>query len=251
MKMGKPRALIIDDESLAREIIKKYIEGNGKVELLGECSNGFEGLKKINEEKPDIVFLDIQMPKINGFELLELIDDPPVVIFTTAFDQYALKAFEVNAVDYLLKPFSPERFGEALEKAFVYLNEKTKQKDIIKSLIEHQNNSIEFLDRIVIKEGSKISIIPIENINWFEAQDDYVLIHSSEGKFLKEKTMKYFEQHLNPKHFIRIHRSYIVELTKVKRIELLEKESYQIILEDKTILPMSKSGYEKLKKIIQ
>ncbi len=249
--MGKPGALIIDDESLAREIIKKYIEDSGKLELLGECSNGFEGLKKINEEKPDLIFLDIQMPKINGFELLELIDDPPVVIFTTAFDQYALKAFDVNAADYLLKPFSMERFGEALDKAFVYFNEKSKQKDVIKGLIEHQNNSIEFLDRVVIKEGSKISIIPVENIEWFEAQDDYVMIHSSEGKFLKEKTMKYFEQHLDPRKFIRIHRSYIVDINKVKKIELAEKESYQIFLDDKTTLPMSKSGYERLKKIIQ
>lgn len=249
--MGKPRALIIDDESLAREIIKKYIEDNGKLDLIGECSNGFEGLKKINDELPDLIFLDIQMPKINGFELLELLENPPVVIFTTAFDQYALKAFEVNAADYLLKPFSPERFGESLEKAFIYFNEKSKQKEIINRLIDHQNNSIEFLDRVVIKEGSKISIIPVGNIDWFEAQDDYVMIHSSEGKFLKEKTMKYFEQHLDPKKFVRVHRSYIVDLTKVKKIELVEKESYQIFLEDKTMLPMSKSGYDRLKKIIQ
>ncbi len=248
--MGKPRALIIDDESLAREIVKKYINDHGGLELLGESSNGFDGLKKINDDKPDIIFLDIQMPKINGFEMLELLDDPPVVIFTTAFDQYALKAFEVNAVDYLLKPFSFERFGEAVEKAMVYLKKKDAQKEKIKGLIEHQENSAEFLNRIIIKEGSKISIIPVENVKWFEAQDDYVMIRSAEGKFLKEKTMKYFEQHLDPTQFVRIHRSFIVALTRVKKIELLEKESYQVSLDDKTILPMSKSGYERLKKII-
>lgn len=248
--MDKPRALIIDDESLAREIIKKYIKDNGKLELLGECSNGFDGLKKINDDRPDIIFLDIQMPKINGFELLELLDDPPVVVFTTAFDQYALRAFEVNAVDYLLKPFSSERFGEAVEKAMVYLKKKSSQKEKIKGLIEHQENSVEFLNRIIIKEGSKISIVPVEDIKWFEAQDDYVMIYSAEGKFLKEKTMKYFEQHLDPKQFVRIHRSYIVALNRVKKIELLEKESYQVSLEDKTVLPMSKSGYDRLKKII-
>ena len=190
------------------------------------------------------------MPKINGFELLELLDDPPVVVFTTAFDQYALRAFEVNAVDYLLKPFSSERFGEAVEKAMVYLKKKSSQKEKIKGLIEHQENSIEFLNRIIIKEGSKISIVPVEDIKWFEAQDDYVMIYSAEGKFLKEKTMKYFEQHLDPKQFVRIHRSYIVALNRVKKIELLEKESYQVSLEDKTVLPMSKSGYDRLKKII-
>lgn len=249
--MEKPRTLIIDDESLAREILKKYIHDNGTLELIGECSNGFEGLKKINEEKPDIIFLDIQMPKISGFEMLELIDDPPVVIFTTAFDQYALKAFEVNAADYLLKPFSPERFGESLEKALVYLKEKDKQSNIIKGLIRHHEENIEFLNRVVIKDGSKITIIPSGNIDWIEAQDDYVMIHSSEGNFLKEKTMKFFEKHLDPKQFIRIHRSFIVALDRVKSIELKEKESYQVCLNDKTYLPVSKSGYARLKQVIQ
>lgn len=249
--MNKTKVLVIDDESLAREILKKYINENENLELIGECKNGFEGLKKINEEKPEIIFLDIQMPKINGFEMLELIDNPPVVIFTTAFDQYALKAFEINAADYLLKPFSKERFNEALDKAFIYLKEKPGQEKLIKKLIEHQDNSIEYLERVVIKEGSKISIVPVDNIKWIEAQDDYVMIHSTEGKFLKEKTMKFFEEHLSPGKFIRIHRSYIVALNEIKKIELLEKETYQVSLEDKTNLPMSKSGYAKLKKIIQ
>ena len=248
--MEKISVLIIDDETLAREIIKKYLKDRQDIRLTGECSNGFEGLKKINEDKPDIVFLDIQMPKINGFEMLELIETPPVVIFTTAFDQYALKAFEVNAADYLLKPFSQERFNEALEKAKIYITEKSKQNGIIKGLISHYNASVEFLDRIVIKEGSKITVLPVENVKWIEAQDDYVLIYASDGKFLKEKTMKYFEEHLDPKQFVRIHRSYITALSRIKKIELLEKESYQITLEDKTSLPMSKSGYEKLKKIL-
>lgn len=249
--MGKIRALIIDDEKLAREIIKKYLEGKQNFELIGECSNGFEGLKIINEQKPDIVFLDVQMPKINGFEMLELLDEPPVIIFTTAFDQYALKAFEVNAADYLLKPFSLERFDEAVGRAQVYLKEKSGQAGVIKNLITHQENSIEYLQRIVIKDGSKITIVPTGEVKWIEAQDDYVMIYSTAGKFLKQKTMKYFEDHLSPKEFIRIHRSYIAALTQIKKIELLEKESYQVTLEDKTNLPMSKSGYDRLKEVIK
>ena len=249
--MEKIKTLIIDDEVLAREIIKKYLLGKENFEIIGECGNGFEGLKIISDEKPDIVFLDIQMPKINGFEMLELLNEPPVIIFTTAFDQYALKAFEVNAADYLLKPFSIERFDEALAKAIILLKEKNKQTEIIKNLITHHDNSKENLERIVIKDGSKINIIPIEDIKWIEAQDDYVMIYSHSGKYLKQKTMKYFEDHLNPKEFVRIHRSFIAPLKLIKKIELLEKESYQVMLEDKTILPMSKNGFDKIKKIIQ
>ncbi|MGE5412198.1 MAG: LytR/AlgR family response regulator transcription factor, partial [Clostridiales bacterium] len=243
------RAIIIDDESLAREIIKKYLSANDKIELISECSNGFEGLKAINEKKPDIVFLDIQMPKITGFEMLELIEEMPVVIFTTAYDQFALKAFEVNATDYLLKPFSLERFNEALDKALFLLKDKKSSIENVEKLIGQIDKKEEFLERIVVKTGSKISIIPIENLRWLEAQDDYVMMHTSEGKFLKQKTMKYFEDHLNPEDFIRIHRSYIVKLSQIKQIELFEKESYHVILNDGTSLPVSKNGYAKLKEI--
>ncbi len=249
--MEKLTVIIIDDETLAREIIKKYLTSNEEFELIGECVNGFEGLKRISEDKPDIIFLDIQMPKINGFEMLELLDEPPVIIFTTAFDQYALKAFEVNAADYLLKPFSIERFNEALDKAKVLFREKSKQSEIIKNLITHRDNSIEHLERIVIKDGSKINIVPVSEINWIEAQDDYVMIHALSGKYLKQKTMKYFEEHLNPNEFVRIHRSYIAALNQIKKIELLEKESYQVTLEDNSKLTMSKNGYDKLKRLIQ
>jgi two-component system LytT family response regulator len=247
--MEKAKAIIIDDESLAREIIKKYLSTNDKVELISECSNGFEGLKAINEKKPDIVFLDIPMPKITGFEMLELIEEMPVVIFTTAYDQFALKAFEVNATDYLLKPFSLERFNEALDKALFLLKDKKSSKENVEKLIGQIDKKEEFLERIVVKTGSKISIIPVENLIWLEAQDDYVMLHTSEGKFLKQKTMKYFEDHLSPEDFIRIHRSYIVKLSQIKQIELFEKESYHVILNDGLSLPVSKNGYAKLKEI--
>jgi two-component system LytT family response regulator len=245
----KIRAIIIDDEFLAREIIKKYIQHFSEIEILGECGNGFEGIKAINEKKPDLIFLDIQMPKINGFEMLELLEEIPVVIFTTAYDQYALKAFEVNAADYLLKPFSEERFNEAIEKAMLFLKNKDKSDEIISNIVKHVDNKDEFLERIVIKTGTKIVIVPVEKIQWLEAQDDYVMLYTDEGKFLKQKTMKFFEDKLNPGDFIRIHRSYIVNITRVKQIELFEKETYRVLLNNGHTLPVSKTGYSRLKEI--
>lgn len=243
------KAIIIDDEPLAREIIKKYIESHPSIDIVTECGNGFEGIKAINEIKPDLVFLDIQMPKINGFEMLELLDELPVIIFTTAYDQYALKAFEVNAADYLLKPFSDERFNEAIEKAFLFLKNKSKSDEIISNITKHIDDKEEFIERVVIKTGAKIIIIPVDKIQWIEAQDDYVMLFTDEGKHLKQKTMKYFEDRLNPKDFIRIHRSYIVNLTKVKEIKLFEKETYRVLLNNGHTLPVSKTGYSKLKEI--
>ncbi|MHB9014258.1 MAG: LytR/AlgR family response regulator transcription factor, partial [Ignavibacteriaceae bacterium] len=199
----------------------------------------------------DVVFLDIQMPKITGFEMLELIDKPPVIIFTTAYDQFALKAFEINAADYLLKPFSKERFNESIEKAFSHIKNKSPQHDVIQNLIKENDRKPDFLERIIIKDGSKITIMPLENIKYIEAQDDYVMIYSTEGKFLKQRTMKYFEDHLDPNNFIRIHRSFIVPVKRIKRIELAEKNSYQIKLDDTTNLPVSKSGYDKLKEVLR
>lgn len=249
--MNKIKAIIIDDEKLARSVIRSYLKNNPDIELLDECSNGFEGIKKINELKPDLIFLDIQMPKITGFEMLELIEKPPVIIFTTAFDQFALKAFEVNAADYLLKPFSQDRFNEGLDKALHRLKDKAGKSEVIKNLIRQNELKEEFLERIVIKDGPKISVVPVESIKFLEAQDDYIMIYATEGKFLKQKTMKFFEEHLDPADFVRIHRSYITSVKRIKKIELLEKESYQIVLEDKSTLPMSKSGYDRIKEILK
>jgi two-component system LytT family response regulator len=243
-------AVIIDDESLGRQIVRKYLSEHNDIRVLAECSNGFDGVKKINELNPDLVFLDIQMPKLNGFEMLELLDKPPAIIFTTAYDQYAIKAFEVNAADYLLKPFSSERFEEALEKAKYQLKNKSQHGEIVKDLIRHNQDSAEYLERIVVKDGPKIHIIPVESVRYIEAQDDYVMIHSGEGKLLKQRTMKYFEEHLNPADFLRIHRSYIVAIPLIKKIELVEKETYKLFLDDGIGLPVSKSGYNKLKGIL-
>jgi len=247
----KLTAIIIDDENLARQIVSKYLEDHTNIELLAVCTNGFEGIKKINELHPDLVFLDIQMPKINGFEMLELIEEPPVIIFTTAYDQYAIKAFEVNAADYLLKPFSKERFDEAIEKAKLFLRDKEKQISQIKKLISHNDEKTEFLERIIVKDGSNINIIPVDEIKYIEAQDDYVMIHSEKGKFLKQKTMKFMEIHLNPKDFVRIHRSYISAVKEIEKLEQLGKDSFILKLKYSTkSLSVSRRGYENLKKLL-
>jgi two-component system LytT family response regulator len=209
------KAIIVDDEKLAREIIKNYLSDHPAVEIAAECSNGFEGIKKINQLKPDLVFLDIQMPKINGFEMLELLDDPPSIIFSTAFDQYALKAFEVNAVDYLLKPFSKERFNEALSKAYIYLRDKSEQNRIIVNLINYCESKVDYLDKIIVKDGTEALAIPVEKIKWIEAHDDHVLIYSDEGKYLKQKTLDYFENHLNSEKFTSLDNSYLISNNEI------------------------------------
>jgi two-component system, LytTR family, response regulator len=243
----KIKIIIIDDENLARQISKNYLSRHNNVEIVAECSNGFDAIKKINELKPDIILLDIQMPKLTGFEMLELIDNPPIIIFTTAYDHFAIKAFEVSAVDYLLKPFSEERFDQAIQKAVKLLDDKFKQDDSIRNIITEHDKKIETLERVVIKDGGKINIIPVNEIRWIEAQDDYVMIYSIQGKFLKQKTMKYFEDHLEETQFVRIHRSYIINLSYLQHLEQQETDSYKIILKNGTELPVSKSGLARLK----
>lgn len=245
----KIKIVIIDDEKLAQNIIKNYLEGK-EVEICAVCSNGFEGIKAISEHNPDLVFLDIQMPKINGFEMLELLDSPPKIVFSTAFDQYALKAFEVNAVDYLLKPFSRDRFDEAFNRAVDLITNREENKDNIKDLLNTLDDQKENLNRIVIKTDSKINIIPVDKLRYIEAQDDYVKIVTDEGKFLKKKTMKFYESHLDPKKFIRIHRSYIVNSDILKQVDLIGKESYRLTLTNGDTLPVSKNGYSNLKEFI-
>ena len=244
---NKIRTIIIDDEQLARSITNSYLSKHPEIEIVAECSNGFDAIKKINEEKPDLIFLDIQMPKINGFEMLELLEDPPAIIFTTAYDQFAIKAFEVSAVDYLLKPFSEERFNEALKKSYNHIQDKFQKDSAIKNIIKQNDERIEFLERVVIKEGAKISILPVESIKWIEAQDDYVMINSEQGRFIKKKTMRYFENHLNENMFIRIHRSYIINADYIQHLEQKGKETYRLILKNGKELPVSKTGLTKLK----
>lgn len=237
------KTILIDDEALARDIVKHYLKAFPNIEIVAECSDGFEGLKAIAQHQPDLIFLDIQMPKISGFEMLELVENRPAVIFTTAFDEYAIKAFEVNAVDYLLKPIEQSRFEQAMQK----LPSKLAKGDDSQELLETASLSPAQNNRVVVKNAGVIKIIPVEAIHYLEADDDYVKLSTTEGNFQKNKTMSFFEQTLDASQFIRIHRSYIINLAQVTKIELKEKESYVVLLKSGIWLPVSKTGYVKLK----
>jgi len=246
--MTNIKAIIIDDECLARDLVRKYLESFKQIEIIAEFEDGFNGLKGINELKPDLVFLDIQMPKLTGLEMLELIDTMPHIIFTTAYDQHAIKAFELNAVDYLLKPFSKERFGQALSKVF-----EKHQVGQYSSNINELKNGIEqtaTLDKIVVKDHSHIHVIALEDIVYIASEDDYVMIHTKDRKYLKNKTMKFYETHLDKTNFARIHRSYIVNLNYINKIEKYGKDSYQVELQTGDKLNISRSRYQDLKSIL-
>jgi two-component system LytT family response regulator len=239
------KIVIIDDEPLARSMVKEYLQSYPDAEVVQECNDGFEGVKAIQQHQPDLIFLDIQMPKINGFEMLELIENPPPVIFATAFEEFAIKAFETHAVDYLLKPFSKERFDKAMQK---FLQQKSKPEQT-QALLETVSSSPTQASRIVLKDGGKIKIIPVPNIHYLEAADDYVKIHTQEGSFLKKKTMSHFEQTLQ-QQFVRVHRSYIINTQLITRIDPYEKDGHLVLLSTGARLPVSKAGYAKLKEVL-
>jgi len=237
--------IIIDDEPLARSIIKEYLQHYPSIHLQAECGDGFEAAKQIQQYQPDLLFLDIQMPKITGFELLELVETNAAIIFTTAFEEYAIKAFEQNAIDYLLKPFSRERFDKAIQKVLNH-TANTNTSILLETLVPTPQET----NRIVVKDGTKIKIIPVTQVHYLEAADDYVKIVTKEGYYLKKKTMQYFEQTLSQQQFARIHRSYIVNLQLITKIELYEKENYAAILSTGQQLPVSKTGYTRLKTVL-
>jgi two-component system LytT family response regulator len=242
------KVIIIDDEPLARSIVVEYLQNFPDLTVAQVCSNGFEGVKAIQQYKPDLLILDIQMPKINGFEMLELIDNPPAVIFATAFDEYAIKAFEAHAVDYLLKPFTQERFEKAIKKWKDQKNQ-TSEKNT-KELLDEVSLTAPQSQRIVIKDGSKIKIIPIQDVYYLEAADDFVKVFTKEGYFLKNKTMSHFEQVLDPSQFVRSHRSYIINLQQITRIDPYEKDSHVAVLRSGAKVPVSRTGYPKLRSIL-
>lgn len=244
------RALVIDDEPLARMVVLEYLQDfKDRIEVLQECNDGFEGLKAIQQYQPDLVFLDVQMPKINGFEMLELVEQPPAVIFTTAFDEYAIKAFEAHAIDYLMKPFNKERFHKAVEKflAQVPTAHPAKQTE---NLLEAVSHSPAQHERIVVKTGTKVKIIPVSDVEYLEADDDYVSVHTKEGSFLKNKTMSFFEQTLDASQFVRVHRSFIIKIQDITRIDPYEKDAHIAILKSGAKIPVSKTGYAKLKQVL-
>jgi two-component system, LytTR family, response regulator len=240
-------ALIVDDEDLARHVIRELLSAHPEIEILAECSNGFEAVKIFSERKPDLIFLDVQMPKLTGFDVLELIGTDVPVIFVTAYDQYAMRAFDVHAIDYLLKPIGHERFEAALERAKGRLAEKMPS---AQDLAATARPPQQYLDRLVVRDGTKVTLIPVAKLDYAEAQDDYVALASQGKKHLKQQTIAGLEASLDPKCFVRIHRSYIVNLERVARIEPYGKDSRLAILSDGSRLPVSRTGYARLKALL-
>lgn len=251
MNEKRIKVLIVDDEEPARKLIAEYLSDVGEILVTGESANGFEAIKAIQEDPPDLIFLDIQMPKITGFELLEVIGPGPEVIFTTAYDEYALKAFELDAVDYLLKPFPADRFRKAVYKAIERIKARGKgveaPVDRLRTRLSEETGE---LKRVVVRSGSRLVVIPVDKISHITAEGDYVMIVSGLGNFLKETTMKFMEEKLPPDRFIRVHRSHIVNIEQVAGVEPYSKDSHLAIMKNGERVRISQEGYKKLRKII-
>jgi len=254
----KFRAVIVDDEELARQVLREFLAAHPEIEVAAECANGFEAVKSVAELKPELVFLDVQMPKLDGFEVLELIGTGAAVVFVTAHDNYAIRAFEVHAVDYLLKPFGADRFEAALTRAKERLGGKTtgapsssaRPAPSPSELAAAARPPAQYLDRIPVRDGTRVFIIPISKLDYAEAQDDYVALCSEGKKHLKQQTISSLEAALDPSRFLRIHRSYIVNLERVARIEPYGKDSHVAVLHNGTQLPVSRAGYARLKEFL-
>ena len=241
------RAVIVDDEELARRVLREYLAKWPDIEIVAECGNGFDAVKTIGELKPDLVFLDVQMPKLDGFEVLELIGREIAVIFVTAYDQYAMKAFDAHAVDYLLKPFAADRLATALERARARLRSASPAlAPEPAQLAAAARPPQQYAERLVVRDGAKVTIIPVDRLDYAEAQDDYVALHSEKRSFLKQQTISSLEASLNPRQFVRIHRSWIVNIERIVKIEPYTKDSRVAVLTDGTQLPVSRSGYARL-----
>jgi len=239
------RVIIVDDEDLARGLVKEFLAPHADVEIVAECGNGFDAVKAITELDPDLVFLDIQMPKLNGFEVVELAGRKTDYIFVTAYDQYALKAFEVHAVDYLLKPYSQQRFDEALAHA----RNRLRASLGVEAVVQEAAMRNKPLGRVLIRDGTKVHVIGVEKIDFIEAQDDYVQINSEGKGYLKNQRLAELENQLDPDVFVRVHRSYILNIGCIVRIEQ-GKDSHSAILADGTRVPISRSGYQKVRNLI-
>lgn len=241
------RVLIVDDEHLARALLREYLAGHPDIEVVGECANGFEAVKAIGELDPELVFLDIQMPKLDGFEVVELAGSKPTYIFATAYDQYALKAFEVHAIDYLLKPFSRARLAQALEHA----RSRRQQTAQMQAVVQDAGRRRGYLERVLIKDGTRVHVVPSGSIDHIEAQDDYVQVTAAGKAWLKNQRLSELEAQLDPQVFIRIHRSWIANLGSIARIEPSSKDNYCAVMQDGRRLPISRSGYQKLRELMR
>jgi two-component system LytT family response regulator len=258
------RVVIVDDEAPARSLLREYLGAHEGVEVVGECANGFEAVKAIAELAPDLVFLDVQMPKLDGFEVLELLDPAPAVIFCTAYDEYALQAFEVHAVDYLLKPFGRERLAEALTRARERLATATIGRGAAPAaaaarsaepaaraaLARAARGPGRHAERIVVRDGAQVHVVPAERVDYLEAQDDYVAVHVGNATHLKHQSLSDLAESLDPARFVRVHRSFAVNVERIARIELLAKDQRVAILLDGRQLPVSRSGHERLKELL-
>jgi two-component system, LytTR family, response regulator len=242
------RVVIVDDEPLARAVIREFLKAHPGVEVIADCGNGFEAVKAVTDLSPDLMFLDVQMPKLDGFEVLELIGRAIPVVFTTAYDQYALRAFEVHAVDYLLKPFNEERFAEALTRARSRI--QAQELPPIDQLVAEARPRQGPVERVLIRDGSQVHVLPVDRIDYVEAQDDYISYHADGKDYLKDQTMAAAEALMDPARFVRIHRSYLLNIERIARVELYAKDSRVAILRDGRRLPVSRAGYARLAKLL-
>jgi two-component system, LytTR family, response regulator len=246
--MSTLRVVIVDDEPLARAVVREYAAADPSIDLVGDCANGFEAVKVVSETKPDLVLLDVQMPKLDGFEVLELLGREQAVVFVTAYDQYALRAFEVHAVDYLLKPFSAERFQEAMARARERVRAKASMP--VEELIRTARPKGGPAERVLIRDGANVYVLPVDKIDYVEAQDDYVAFKSEGKQYLKDQTLGALETTLDPRRFVRIHRSYLLNIDRISKVELYAKDSRIAILRDGTRLPVSRAGYARLSELL-
>lgn len=236
------RVLVVDDEALAREVAVEYLGACAGVEVVGQCANGYEAVRSVSDAMPDVLLLDVQMPKLSGFDVLELIGPGPAVIFATAHDEFALKAFEVHAVDYLLKPFSQTRLAGAIERARQRLSAQAESPtDALRTALRSVR-----LERILVRDGGKVFIVPVETLDYAQAQDDYVLLHTQGRNLLKEQAISSLEGQLDPARFVRIHRSWLINLARLDRVDVESKDRRVAVLQDGTRLPISRTGHQRL-----
>ncbi|MBS1820223.1 MAG: response regulator transcription factor [Acidobacteria bacterium] len=238
------RVAIVDDELLARQVVREYLSTLPDLEIVAECANGFEAVKAVSDVAPDLLLLDVQMPKLNGFEVLELVGRDVAVIFTTAHDEYAIRAFDVNAVDYLMKPFSAERLAEAVARA----RERIARREPapVAALAATVRQTAGHAARVLVRDGGRVHVIPVDQIDVVQAQDDYVAYTSHGRQYLKEQTLAEVEATLDPSRFVRVHRSFIINLDRLTRVELDERENRVALLSTGQRVPVSRSGHARL-----